>query len=411
MNTEANKLRIPAIRSGMGIWNYYVSSMTFSQVAHFVKMPDEIYKSRKLSEMMQRSLTDNVKAIVEYIKCEKERFFNALVLAVYNGEPQWHEGVFEYEEENFYTIGVLEFDENVRIFPVDGQHRLAAIKKVVEDGKDSVNQEEVPVIFIAHRNDDEGIKRTRRLFTTLNRYARPVKLNEIIALDEDDIVAIVTRRLVEDATIFSDDKINTNKTESIPDTDQTAFTNIITLYNCNDILLGCFLGNRNNTKHKEYKRFRKPDNDIEKFYGFVFQFWKEFVLCHHDIRAFFKGKYMGEIRGKQGGNLLFRPVGLRAYIDAVGEIYSKKTYDFKQIFLKYKDINFALEKTPWKGIIWDGKMKPANRNIAKEIFLYLFDDNILSSEKKKNLIERYADIKGLSLEQDKEQIIKELTIL
>ena len=68
------KLRRPAIRSGMGIWNYYVSSMTFEQIAHFVKMPEEIYKSKKLSEMMQRSLTDNVKAIVEYLKCEKERF-------------------------------------------------------------------------------------------------------------------------------------------------------------------------------------------------------------------------------------------------------------------------------------------------------------------------------------------------
>ena len=46
------------------------------------------------------------------------------------------------------------------------------------------------------------MERTRRLFTTLNRYAKPVKKSEIIALDEDDIIAIITRELVEKYPLF-----------------------------------------------------------------------------------------------------------------------------------------------------------------------------------------------------------------
>lgn len=178
--------RRPAIKAGMGVWKYYISTMTYAQIASYIKWPDELYMSEKFSDMVQKSIASNSKAICGYIETEKERFFNSLVLAVYGGEPQWYEGVFEQEGEEFYNIGVLEFTGEEKIFPVDGQHRVAAIKQIVGKGEKKL-YEEIPVIFIAHEDSDEGRKRTRRLFTTLNRYAKPVSLSDIIALDEDDM--------------------------------------------------------------------------------------------------------------------------------------------------------------------------------------------------------------------------------
>ena len=151
----SNTIYRPAIRSGMGIWNYYISTLTYDQIAEYVKMPDEIYQSEKLSDMLQRVLTDNAKAIYEYLVKEDERFFNSLVLAVYGGSPKWHEGVFEMKEETFSNIGVLELTGKEKIFPIDGQHRVSAIKELVEKNGGN-DKEEVPVIYIAHMNDLEA---------------------------------------------------------------------------------------------------------------------------------------------------------------------------------------------------------------------------------------------------------------
>ena len=90
-------MKIPAIRAQIGIWVYYVSTLTFEQVAKYVKkVDDELHKSVLLRDMLQRSITDNYKNISNYILQQEERFFNALVLAVYDGDPRWHEVRLEY---------------------------------------------------------------------------------------------------------------------------------------------------------------------------------------------------------------------------------------------------------------------------------------------------------------------------
>lgn len=107
----------------------------------------------------------------------------------------WHEVRLEYDDgSEFYNLGVLELNGDEKIFPVDGQHRVEGIKKVVNES-DKYNDEQIPVIFIGHKTDDAGMQRSRRLFSTLNRYAKPVSMRDIIALDEDDVVAIASQRL------------------------------------------------------------------------------------------------------------------------------------------------------------------------------------------------------------------------
>jgi len=49
--------------------------------------------------------------------------------------------------------------------------------------------------------------RTRRLFTTLNKTAKAVTKGEIIALDEDDVMAIVVRNLVENHPHFTEQRV------------------------------------------------------------------------------------------------------------------------------------------------------------------------------------------------------------
>ena len=132
---KKNELKLPAIRSKMGIWVYYISSLSFSQ-------------------MIQRSITENYKSIAHYLTSQEERFFNALILAVYDGEPRWNEIRIEDENgQDNYDLGVLKLSGQEKIFPVDGQHRVAGIKEALELNQD-IGEERVPVIFIGHSKDE-----------------------------------------------------------------------------------------------------------------------------------------------------------------------------------------------------------------------------------------------------------------
>ena len=125
-------MKIPAIRSRMGIWMYYVTSLSFEEVNEYVKPIDnELHNSELLlSKIIQENTADNYKSIANYLETQEERFFNALILAVYDGQPMWNEiQLDDYIEENSYNLGILTLNGEEKIFPVDGQHRVAGIKK------------------------------------------------------------------------------------------------------------------------------------------------------------------------------------------------------------------------------------------------------------------------------------------
>ena len=227
-------MKIPAIRAKIGIWVYYIANLTFEQIGKYVQKVDkELHNSTVLREMLQRSISNNYKQIATYISQQEERFFNSLVLAVYDGDPQWHEVQLDFgEDEEYHDIGLLELTGKEKIFPVDGQHRVEGIKHVLCETQD-FNNEKIPVIFIGHKNDDSDMKRARRLCSTLNRYAKPVSKRDIIALDEDDAVAIISRELIENHPLFENDRILDSKSKAIPENNNTAFTTIITFYECN----------------------------------------------------------------------------------------------------------------------------------------------------------------------------------
>lgn len=128
--------------------------------------------------------------------------------------------------------------------------------------------EEVPVIFIAHKNTIEGKKRTRKLFSTLNRRAKPVGDNYQIALDEDDIVAIVTREIVEEFDLFQGERLLNGTTKQIPNSNVTAFTSLIALYQCNEVLIQNKLA-LSDRQLKEYKLYRPDEDIIGEIYDYV----------------------------------------------------------------------------------------------------------------------------------------------
>jgi DNA sulfur modification protein DndB len=166
-----------ALRFLMGDWAYYMTALTFKEVldniSAVVDEMGDIVASDKNKEVLQKDLSmSRVDEIVNYIKTQKEMFFNSLVLAIYNGDPAWRMTVLEYPdiEGEIENAGILEIDPaTTKIFPVNGQDKVEAIKKLMlENDSKQYEDQTIPAIFVAHVNTPAGKKRTKRLFTTLN---------------------------------------------------------------------------------------------------------------------------------------------------------------------------------------------------------------------------------------------------
>jgi DNA sulfur modification protein DndB len=415
-------MKIPAIRAKVGIWVYYVSTLSYKEVGKYVKKVDgELHKSVVLREMLQRSISDNYKQIAAYIAQQEERFFNSLVLAVYDGDPQWHEVRLDYgNDEEYYDIGLLELTGEEKIFPVDGQHRVEGIKKVISESG-HFDEERIPVIFIGHKNEDSGMQRARRLFSTLNRYAKPVSKRDIISLDEDDSVAIASRELIELHLLFENERILDSKSKAIPESNKKAFTTIITFYECNFELLHLFLESkvvknsdgrmlRGRSKANEYIRFRPEQPELDGFIKLCNDFWNAVsseISCVREYLA--SAPATGNFRNRDGGLLPFRPAGLIPLVKAVININQKTGHSFAEVLSKINALPLKISDNAWAGILWDNNNKRMLVNHQKVVELrlvHLYDPALLSKKEKQDLVVEYAS----ATQRRKEDVASELGV-
>ena len=188
--------------------------------------------------------------------------------------PNWHPLTDVSGDESEYSlegltndlirsVGFLTLSGDEELFAVDGQHRLSGIKRAIEEG---VGGDEVSVIFVAHEQTTKGLQRTRRLFTTLNKTARPVSKRDIIALDEDDAMAICVRRLIEETRFFKGTRIALVANNNMPSSNMESLTTIVNLYDT----LGILFSRARTELQKpltQLKKERPDDETLEKHFG------------------------------------------------------------------------------------------------------------------------------------------------
>jgi DNA sulfur modification protein DndB len=167
---------VPALKARMGDWNYYVTVMKLGKIARECRLAEEIHTNKDLDALIQRAIQDRVeKEMVPYLVNEPQRFYGALVVAVYGGEPEFspvtvaeHSLLDDSQERNSYGFGLLRFDGSQVYYALDGQHRLKSIQEAIKIDPD-LGKEEITVIILNHEDSKEGLERTRRLFSTLRR--------------------------------------------------------------------------------------------------------------------------------------------------------------------------------------------------------------------------------------------------
>ena len=378
---------LPALRGVMGDWVYYSCLMNLRELAERVSYANEVHKSRRLSDMIQRQLdTGRSGLIAEYLTTQPDRFFNSLVIATYGGQPNWHalsdvrrkeqvDELANLSDETIESVGFLTLRGDESLFAVDGQHRLAGIKKAVKDGIEQDPYDEVSVIFVAHKTSKKGLERSRRLFTTLNKNARPVSKGDIIALDEDDVMALCVRWLIEETELFSGNKLAFVANNNMPVGNTTSLTTIGNLY---DVLAILFTASRSDLKRRraDLQRVRPNEEVLAKYYVYSKTFFDQLKTNFEELKEFFGTKnadtVVKKFRGSHGGNQLFRPIGLEIFVRIIVRL--TKDMSLKQAVKLTTRLPRDLSKPPYLGLMWD----PSNKTILnshkvtlREVLLYM----------------------------------------
>ena len=387
MTEQLSELTLPALRGVMGDWIYYSCLMDLKSLGSRVQYASDLHEHQGLSTMIQRRLDDRRRTeIADYLKDQPQRFFNSLVIATYGGDPNWisldsvqgsspPDGIGSLTPETIASVGFLIFRGDERLFAVDGQHRLAGIKKVLEDGPDHEADDDISVIILAHRTSPAGLERTRRLFTTLNKTARPVSKGDIIALDEDDVMAICVRELVEKTKLFRGPRLAFVAGNNMPTNNRESLTTIGNLY---DVLTVLFTKAQWGLRERkaDLQRIRPTDETIGEYFYYCSTFFRALESEFAEVREFSRTRsprrVVSKYRGDHGGKVVFRPLGLELYATVAAALTDEM--DLEDAVRTVARLPRDLHEPPFEGLLWDsgrGTIVGGNKVLLRELLCHM----------------------------------------
>ena len=384
----------PAIRAQMGTWQYYIVRMKMREIAHKVRFSHDIYTDKTLSDAVRQTLDGRqVKAeIVGYLAHHPDRFFSSIVVAAMNGEPMWHPvemddatipAIFTCSSSLRDSFGVLSFDDYPRYYVLDGQHRVAAIKLLV-NGEASVEAPQgfdddlLSVIVVLREEHDtpegEWMRRYRRLFSSLNRHMKPTDRDTNIIMSEDDLFAIMTRRLITEHEFFQAPnseresfKILT-KGKNIK-TGMRYFTTLQTLYAINEILLTTrereIRDGWSRSSEKRSVKQTRPDEDVlDEYYAELEGYWDAILKALPVLREQPEKMRVHDLEKRNTDDfhdhLLFWPIGQEYLLarlvrnildDAFPDVGRGETDKMAAQLSRIAQIPWELHGTPWRYLL------------------------------------------------------------
>ena len=395
----------PALRSQMGEWNYYVVKMSARELADNVQLASAIYDENILDESIQRTLDEEIqrtlretrvyKEIVEYLKHQPYRFFSSLVVAALEGNPLFYPVeitedpqfvIFRDDQRLNDSFGLLKFDGTQKYYALDGQHRLSAIKTLLDrtnplsDGSpENFENDEFSVIVVVPSPSDSNetfMQKYRRLFTNLNRYAKKTDNATNIMMDEDDTFAILTRKLINNNAFFKSPEMRQKKSTRIKTKSKNLsvndphFTSLETLYEMNITLLKSRQretmgwGPTNSEEDRDLKnfiRFRPLEEYINRLYAELEMYWEQLLIEIPDLHQVPTQMRVHDFvddgdNGDGTDHLLFWPIGQQMLAEIARTLLDKRLPDpgnptpdtVSKALSGLSKLEWKLHQAPWK---------------------------------------------------------------
>ena len=243
---------IPAMRGSFGSTEFFVVTMRAKELADKLVIPKELdeWDEMTIEERFQREVNYNrvKKHIAPYLANDPDRFFGAFIVDIYNADGVQFETLEKIVSKlpALYQMagsafGFLYLQGNEVLVPLDGQHRLAAIRFAIsgkdEKGKDingmspslAVANDLCTVILVKH-----DPKKARKIFNKVNRYAKSTSKSDNLITADDDIIAVITREEIADKIIH--ERLVNYESNTLQKTSHH-FTTLSTIYEATKIIL------------------------------------------------------------------------------------------------------------------------------------------------------------------------------
>ena len=417
MSEQVELKQFPAIRCRSGDWIYYLTVMPYYEIANRIRRATDFVEQAALDGLVQRALSRRVQGIVRYLRQQEERFFNSVVVGVIGGNPKWYTVTPEASPvlrvpdlhprfEN--TLGILELDGTERLFAIDGQHRVEAIRLAI-DGREDLRDEDLSVIFVSADIEGEERERIRRMFSTLNRYAKPVSAMDKVALDEDDAAAIVTRLVVREYGGLNKEKqfgrqtlrlVHFGHTMPIPVQNSHSITSILAVY---DIIKEVSRGTLKRVQPRN-KQTRPSDFELDEIQTETIEFWER-LGEHLPAIATVLGsdpsrELAAQYRNRKGGHVMFRPAGQQAFARALSTLMARGR-SLNSGIEELSKTAMQLSEPPWLQTMWDsgrGRMITQHKTLYEALFLHMVGESPRTATY--NLLQQYRR----SLDDDTEEL-------
>ena len=436
MANEVELKTFPTLQATMGDWRYFITTLPFYEVSRRVQLAAELITPHNMNEWIQRSvIPKRSRQIADYLINQEQHFFPSIVVGVYQGEPTWYE--IDVDENSIfgtpgldprfkYSLGILELDGSEKLYAIDGQHRVAGIKEALRRlGKsedieryERLANESLSIVFVSADIDHTGqLERVRRLFTTLNKQAKRVSEPEIIALDEDDAAAIVTRKVAIDYDGLKEISsanggsgrnnvglIQMGTRHEILPSNRQSVTTIVSLYRMIKRAFQADLKSLNN----KYKGNRPDDSVLESMYRDVVEVWetmRRYSPALNDVLGSDpREEHAAKYRNVNGGHILFRPIGLQAFAGALGLLRTRGV-DTERAVRSLCRLPMEISDIPWRHVVWNpntNRMINGNKTMAEALFLYMLGQEPRTSSY--DLASKYRELHGDSLTDPFEKV-------
>ena len=397
---------VAALRGKLGSTDYYILAMKAKELIEKAIIPSEIdgWEEKTLEEIEQRDINyKRVKdQIAPYLASDDDRFFGAIIVAAQGFDPDNFEPISEVASKGLpklYKIqanlmGFLTFAGGELLIPLDGQHRLKAIKFAIE-GKDhegkpipglkpctDLANEEVTVILVNYE-----VELARKIFTKVNRHAKQTTTGQNLVTDDDDIIAILSRHITN--TIIGPELVK-YKTNTL-NTKDPHFTTLATIAVCNEAILS-------DTYATKIDRNRPVDEQKKHHYqSEVEEVWEYLVENISLFNAMLQDKNSEEGNRKRceirEDYLLGKPAPQACLVRAFSRLINlNPPIDKKTVVDKLNSINWSKTAPEWDRLLVAGdRILTKNANIVTDIICYRAGEP-LGDKEKQNLLERYREL-------------------
>jgi DNA sulfur modification protein DndB len=403
----------PVIKGKIGSTEYYQATVGARTLATMVKTAAELKAWTEFSvfERFQRELafTRIKKEIAPYLVRSRDRFFGAFIILVFDAD------LFEFEPAEIRNIpagkayadasqliGFLTVDGG-DLVALDGQHRLQALREVLESGddypgeyRDDVLNDQFSIILIKH----ETFEKTRRIFNKVNRHAKPTSNADNIITSEDDGYAIVTRWLVEPTPPLRLKKpeppLNAvNRRGPLIEFKKTSLVqkdHHITTITQLEKTVRTILEANGITKFSEKDTVNRPsDAKLKKAYKHAAHWWNRLIYYFRPLHEALESEDWKIRRLKSSGSssgLLFVPIAQQALFEGIARAF-KRGLELDRAMWSAARLDWSRGETPLYGIIVGANGAALSRGVklAGRLIEYLIVGEQMLEEEKDELLD------------------------